>query len=250
MNHTLFDEKASLYAASRPSYPKELFEFLTENRILTDEKTVADVGAGTGLFTSSLAAYAKRVFAVEPNHDMRCEAQSFLRGLSNVCVTDGSAESIPLADASVDCITVAQAFHWFDRDAFRKEARRVLRPDGTVVLVWNDRDETSELVRVSLMLNRTLPRFAGKSGGENVADEAGIAKFFTADFRFETFPNRQYYTESTFLARHLSSSFAPTKSEAEYDAYVASVRALFARFCDGDTVAYPYITRIYCGKIC
>ena len=154
MNTSKFDNKGAVYAKARPGYPAALFSYLQENGILRKDAVVADVGSGTGIFTTQISAFAKTVFAVEPNEDMRRQAELQYAKLPGVVSVDGTAERTSLPDASADLITVAQAFHWFDREAFQTECRRLLKPHGKVLLVWNDRDTSSELIRDNFEINR------------------------------------------------------------------------------------------------
>ena len=109
MNERQFDHKGSVYRQGRPAYPPALFERLQSAGLLAPTDIAADVGAGTGIFSMQLDAYVGKVYAVEPNNDMRAAMQADV-ALSPLC---GSAESIPLPDCSVDVITAVQAFHWF-----------------------------------------------------------------------------------------------------------------------------------------
>jgi SAM-dependent methyltransferase len=129
-----FGKEAALYARSRPSYPAEVADWL----IPDGASTVLDLGAGTGKFTASLVGRGLEVTAVEPDPLM---LSTLVDGLPSVKGLAGSAEEIPLADASVDLITAAQAWHWVDEERALPEAARVLRPGGMLGLVWNIRDE-------------------------------------------------------------------------------------------------------------
>jgi SAM-dependent methyltransferase len=130
-----FDLAAEEYEATRPSYPDELLDLLP----VPSDATVLDLGAGTGKLTRVLARRYPRVVAVEPLDGMRAILE---RVVSDVEVMPGTAEEIPLDDASVDAVFAAQAFHWFDHDRAIPEIARVLRPGGVLALVWNGPDES------------------------------------------------------------------------------------------------------------
>ena len=95
---------------------------------------MADIGAGTGIFTACLAKRFKEVTGIEPNEEMRSR---FMAALPQIPCLAGSGEASGLPERSVDLITVAQAFHWLDEEKFKAEACRILRPGGKVAIIWN-----------------------------------------------------------------------------------------------------------------
>jgi SAM-dependent methyltransferase len=128
---------AEAYERGRPGYPPEALAWLAERLRLGPGATVADVGAGTGKLTRQLLATGARVLAVEPMKEMR---RVLSEAVPDAEVLAGAAESIPLADASVDAVTAGQAAHWFSPDEAAAEIARVLRPGGGVAFIWNGRD--------------------------------------------------------------------------------------------------------------
>ncbi|WP_405778241.1 class I SAM-dependent methyltransferase [Streptomyces sp. NBC_00859] len=133
-----FNAVAAAYAANRPSYPPALLDAVEElaGRPLAGAR-VADIGAGTGMATSLLHERGARIVAVEPGDGM---TEQFRRTLPGVPVVRGDGNSLPLADASADVITYAQAWHWTDPARSVPEAMRVLRPGGALALWWNVAD--------------------------------------------------------------------------------------------------------------
>jgi ubiquinone/menaquinone biosynthesis C-methylase UbiE len=129
-----FSRSAEAYERGRPEYPDAAIEHVVE--LMRPGATVLDLAAGTGKLTRPLVAAGLRVVAVEPVAEMRAALPGAL---------EGTAEAIPLADGSVDAVTVGQAFHWFDGDAALAEIARVLRPGGLLALVWNRRVDTDPL---------------------------------------------------------------------------------------------------------
>ena len=134
-----FAAAADAYERARPGYPDAAIDWLVPE----GARTVLDLGAGTGKLTRSLAARALDVIAVEPLAEMRANLAC---GAARVRALEGTAEEIPLEDDSVDAITVAQAWHWVDPERATAEAARVLRPGGTLGLIWNRRDERIDWV--------------------------------------------------------------------------------------------------------
>jgi SAM-dependent methyltransferase len=134
-----FGAAAEAYERARPGYPGEAVDWLLPE----GARTVLDLGAGTGKLTRSLVARGLAVIAVEPLREMR---ERLARTVPEIQAVEGTAEEIPLPDDSVDAITVAQAWHWVDPERATAEAARVLRPGGTLGLIWNRRDERVDWV--------------------------------------------------------------------------------------------------------
>jgi ubiquinone/menaquinone biosynthesis C-methylase UbiE len=129
-----FGAAADAYERARPSYPDEAVDWLLPE----GARKVLDLGAGTGKLTRAQVARGLDVTAVEPIDEMRATLES---SLPEVHALKGTAEAIPLPDDSMDVITVAQAWHWVDVERATAEAARVLKPGGTLGLIWNRRDE-------------------------------------------------------------------------------------------------------------
>jgi len=249
VNENKFDGKGDIYALYRPSYPDEFIEFLFEQTHITEQSVIADIGSGTGILTGQLLEKVHRVYAVEPNSDMRRIAENDLSQYGLFTSVDASAEHTTLPDRSVDLITVAQAFHWFDRDAFRKECRRILKPGGHVALVWNSRDETNALVAENAGINRKYcPDFKGFSGGPGgpASDEA-LRDFFTGEYVRKIFKNDLISDLPGFIGRNLSASYALKEGDGQYDAYVGELISLFEKYAVNGTVTTANFTRSYIG---
>ena len=133
MNEEKFTGKADVYDKYRPTYPAELVDWLYEK---THAETVADIGAGTGIFTKCLSAKPWSITAVEPNADMLEK----LRGnCPNIEIVNASAENTGIAPASIDLVTAAQAFHWFAKEKFKAECQRIFTTKGRLAVIWNTR---------------------------------------------------------------------------------------------------------------
>jgi SAM-dependent methyltransferase len=139
-----FDANAGAYEVARPSYPAEAVAHIVGHGGIGPGTRVLDLAAGTGKLTRLLVPTGADVVAVEPVAGMRDRLAAVL---PDVEVHDGTAEALPLADGSVDAVTVAQAFHWFDAPVALSEMHRVLRPGGHLFLVWNTRDRDADWVR-------------------------------------------------------------------------------------------------------
>jgi SAM-dependent methyltransferase len=224
-----FGLAADAYERGRPDYPAAAIDFLAERLELRPGRVVLDLAAGTGKLTRLLVPTGADVIAVEPIEEMRAK-------IDGARALDGTAEAIPLPDASVDAVTVAQAFHWFRAEEAVREIRRVLRPGGGLALVWNVRDErdpvqaaASEIMRP---LEENVPR-RSKRNWRDVIDADEVA----------TFDHEQLVDENAFVERFTSVSFvasAPPDARADVE---SQLRAL-ARSA-GTPVRLPYLTEIY-----
>ncbi len=251
MNERKFDDKGKIYAKFRPTYPREFIEYLFSKTHICEQSVIADIGSGTGILTGQLLDKGNRVFAVEPNSDMRRIAEDDLRKYALFTSVAANAEHTTLPDRSADLITVAQAFHWFDRDAFRKECRRILKPGAYVALVWNSRDENSALVAENDRINRKYcPAFKGFSGGtRGPVAEDDFRDFFTGDYEKKTFVNDLVFDLSGFIGRNLSASYSLKEGDAHYDAYVTELESLFEKFAVNGKATMPNFTRCYVGRV-
>lgn len=249
MNISKFDSKGNVYSKARPSYPEALFSYLLAERVISKDTVAADVGSGTGIFTIALSQFVNSVFAVEPNDDMRFKAEEKYKTIANITSINATAENTSLHDHSIDLVTVAQAFHWFDRGMFKDECKRILKPNGKVVLVWNDRDIESEIIKDNFMVNKKYCKdFKGSSNGIDFSKDS-FSDFFNGEFEVIEFCNNLIYNREAFIARNLSSSYAPKENDLMYDEYIKSIKEVFDKHQTNGTVKYPYITRCYIGTI-
>ena len=156
-----FSANAGAYVAGRPDYPQGIIDWLREDIHLGPGKAVLDLGAGTGKFPPPLRATGATLTAVEPALAM---LQQLIDAHPDVAAMPGTAERIPLPDASIDAIVCAQSFHWFARRAALVEMRRALKIGGVLGLVWNVRDESVDwvaaLTRVVAPYEGDTPRFS------------------------------------------------------------------------------------------
>ena len=245
-----FTNRADDYAAHRPTYPLELLDLLERERVLRPGDVVADLGSGTGILTELLLARGYEVHAVEPNAAMAEAAAARLGRDPRFRSVPGRAEATGLPDASCDVVTAAQAFHWFDVDAFRREADRILRPGGRVMLVWNIRrtDSTPFLREYEALLQRVALDYQKISAGW--ADDAAIARFFAPN-RFEkrSLENRQSFGFDGLKGRLLSSSYAPPFGHPSHEPMLVELRRLFDAHQEHGRVSFDYDVQAYWGTL-
>jgi SAM-dependent methyltransferase len=250
MNTEKFTGKAAKYVKYRPDYPKEFIEYLYGDIGFSPGSIIADIGSGTGILSKQLLEKGSQVIGVEPNMNMRQSAEKLLSSFPNFRSVNGTAENTALLKKSVDFITVAQAFHWFDAEKFKQECRRVLKPNGKVVLVWNSRVTNSELVMENGELCRRLClNFKGFSGGQEENPES-FASFFKASIcDYKVFKNDLSFTKESFIGRNLSASYAPKESDSNYQVFVDELSVLFDKYSVKGLLILPNVTRSYVGEI-
>ena len=223
-----FDSVADIYERARPGYAPEAIEWVAARLPF---RRVLDLGAGTGKLTRQLVGAGADVVAVEPGPEMRAV---FAQALPDVELREGSAEAIPLPDASVDTVTVAQAFHWFDTGPALTEMHRVLEPDGGFALLWNRWDEADELMRA---LDEAVPR---KGGHNQDAYAALVATPLFSGLEERAFPHADQLDPETAVARVSSISRVAAAEPAEREEMLGHVRALVGT----GTVTFRMITSV------
>lgn len=251
MNETKFDGMGKIYAKFRPTYPHTFIEYICSNVGINHESIIADIGSGTGILTRQMLEIAKKIFAVEPNNDMRAVAENDLSNYKNFVSVNGTAENTALEKSSVDFITVAQAFHWFDRAKFKAECTRILKPEGKIILVWNSRDFNAKSVKDSDIINRKYcPDFKGFSGGIRGAEyENGFEDFFTGKYEIKNFQNDFFYDLDGFIGRTLSASYALKEDDEKYPAYINELTECFNKHAIDGKMIIPNITKSYAGTV-
>ncbi len=248
MNNTQkFSGKANVYASARPSYPDELFAFLKNEYHFSADTVIADIASGTGKFTHPLVQMGCKVYAVEPNDDMRSQAELLLGGYENFISVNGSAENTGLGDHSVDFVSAAQAFHWFDSARFAAECKRILKSKSKVFILYNSRDNDAEITkRLSDLCQRLCPNFQGFSGGVKSNHVEG---FFGGKCDVFTVKNDLYYNRDTFVKRMLSSSYSPREGDENYNPFITGLNTLFDDLSDNNTLLVPNNTKLYVGSM-
>lgn len=244
-----FTGRACDYAVSRPSYASELIDLLYIEYGLSSTSVIADIGSGTGKFSKLLLDRQSTVFGVEPNSDMRNIAQKELWQYSNFHSVVGSAEDTTLPNNCVDCITVAQAFHWFDTAKFKSECLRIAKSNATVVLVWNTRDNEHIINREWQEISSLYcPDFKGFSNGIKENDEK-ITVFFDKGYSRVSFDNPLIFDREGFIKRSLSSSYSLRENDDGYPMYFSRLNELFDKYKNNGLIFIPNSTTAYIGKI-
>ena len=237
-----FSARVDDYIRYRPSYPADLVTLLKRECGLTPHSRIADIGSGTGLLSELFLRYGCEIFGVEPNPDMRKAGERLLAAWPRFHSVEGRAEATTLADGSVDLVTAAQSFHWFDPDRARREFRRILKPAGWVALVWNER----------------LPASGFMAGYEDLVtrygperprvDEERLHRFFGhGNWTLTLLSNQQQFDLDGLRGRFLSSSYAPMRGTPASAALIEEIDRLFTQYESLGLVTLLYETRVYVG---
>ncbi|WP_018180354.1 class I SAM-dependent methyltransferase [Jongsikchunia kroppenstedtii] len=229
-----FGKEAATYDRARPRYPQEA----VDAAIPASAVDVVDVGAGTGILTRALLTPERVVTAIDPDSAM---LQQFSRSLPEVTAKVGTAEQLPLPDASADAIVFGQSWHWVDVPAASAEAARVLRPGGTIGLIWNIRDEGTPWVReLSDLIGRTGAELLIFGDGPQAA--APFGPLSLSEFRWT-----RELTVDELVDNVASRSTMITATDDRRQEVLAQVRSLATQRADTDGVhlTMPYVTYVF-----
>lgn len=246
-----FTTRAASYIAARPTYPTGLIDILRERCGLNPSAVVADIGSGTGMLSRLLCPHAQTVYGVEPNQAMRESATAHLSEPSNFVSVNGAAEATTLPATSVDLITAAQAFHWFNHDDTRHEFLRILKPNGWTAIIWNDRRyegtpfaEAYEKLLETHGVDYAKVKARGK-GSLEVFD-----RFFGHNqHKQASIKHNQKLDRDGFVQRIVSASYMPGPGHPRRAAMIEDVNRVFDEHQSDERVEIEYTTNIYYGQM-
>ena len=234
-----FTPRADAYTRCRPSYPPAALDALW--RLLPGpDPIIADLGAGTGIFSNLLADRGARVLAIEPNAAMRAAAPTS----PHVMWVDAAAERTTLSPASVDAVTAAQAFHWFRPADAAREALRILRPAGVLALIWNVRDDRDPPTAAYSEVMADASGCASLDRGE--FDRATVESAGFGPLTLQEFPAEQLLDRDGLIGRALSASYFPDRGPY-HDALVARLHEAFDAHARDGVIRLRYTTRLWTG---
>jgi SAM-dependent methyltransferase len=239
-----FSSRVSDYVKYRPGYPPQVVGWLSARCGLTPASVIADVGSGTGLLTKLFLDNGNRVYGVEPNTEMRLAGEHFLAACPNFISTNGAAEHTTLPSSSVDFVTAGQAFHWFDGAKASAEFRRILKPNGWVALIWNDRDTTSTpfLREYEKMLQTYSPDYGAVDHKNTDVNTLGIP------LERKDFANAQMFDFAALKGRLMSSSYAPQEGHPQHVPMLTELRHIFDAHNQNGVVGFKYTTQVFVGQ--
>lgn len=239
MSTEKFSKKAEQYAKGRPDYPEEVIDYI--KTLIDDGAKVADIGAGTGKLTELLAKAGYEVFAVEPNADMYAQLSLAIAKYPNVKTIFATSEKTTLAYESIDLITVAQALHWFNLEEFEIECKRILKPNGWIIALYNNVSVGNNKIKLHDKDKNEIPKQA------KYKTEA--TDIFFINPIIQKYTNPISYTRESWLAYMMSHSHSPLPAAENYNDYVRKVNEIFDYENKEGFLHRVIITTIYAQQI-
>jgi SAM-dependent methyltransferase len=244
-----FSSRVDNYVRYRPGYPPEILEALRAECGLTSSSAVADIGSGTGILSRMFLENGNTVYGVEPNETMRQAGEEFLADFPRFTSIAGRAEATTIPDGAVDFVTAGQAAHWFNPTPSRDEFRRILKPRGWLVLVWNERStDTTPFLRAYEQVLISFGTDYQEVRHERTTQD--LSKFFSSSpYHEQVFQMRQDFDYSGFEGRVLSSSYAPGPEHPRHLAMLHELHRIFDEYQVNGRVSMEYRTRLYYGRL-
>jgi SAM-dependent methyltransferase len=250
-NTQKFTGRADAYAKYRPRYPKEILRFLEREADFDSSKIIADVGSGTGMLSRLFLENGNPVFGVEPNDDMRKQAERELAQFPIFTSIKGTAENTTLRNGSIDLVSAGQALHWFDPERSRIEFSRILRHNGHVCIVYNDRTREEPLMESYEKVIEKAKRVTQYSNLDHHDIESDYVSRFLGNSSHKRFsvPNGQTLDFEGLLGRASSASYWPKDNQEGVAQVKAELRALFDEFQKNNRITLTYNTYVDVGAV-
>lgn len=249
-NKERFTDRVDNYVKYRPAYPVDAIDFLYEKLGFRSDSVIADLGAGTGIFSKLLLERGSMVIGVEPNEAMRGAAVKALGDSERYRASEGSAEETGLPPHSVDFIVCAQSYHWFDKELAKAEFQRILKPGGKVVLIWNSRKISGtpfleQFERLLLTYGTDYEKVAHKSISLNT-----LRPYFAdGGPTLDTFSIEQLLDLDALKGRLMSSSYSPTPGHPRFESMMKELEVIYRSNESDGVVTMEYVTELYWGNV-
>lgn len=244
-----FSHTVEYYAKYRPGYPPDVIPFLQVHSDFSPQTRIADIGAGTGISSEHFLKNGNDVYGVEPNEDMRRVSEGLRKLYPKFHPIAGSAEETTLEGASVDLVTIAQAFHWFDVAKSRQEFQRILKPNGSVLILWNHRKVDRS--GFSRDYEDFIWKFAVDYAKVKQTDiRLDVLQHFFGHDRFTRaiLQNAQSLDLESLQGRVLSSSYMPQEGHPHFEEMLESLTRIFQRYSVEGLISIEYDTEVYWGR--
>lgn len=242
---TRFSNRVENYVKYRPGYPKEMLDLFRDEMDLTKNSIIADIGSGTGISAKVFLENDNEVYGVEPNEAMRDAAEKFLQDFPKFKSIDGTSQNTDLAENSVNFVIAAQAFHWFDKVKTPKEFKRILKENGFIALVWNERQlDTNNFLKDYEKILMEFGTDYEQVRHENIKIN-DLNDAFQTEFSHSKFDNIQTLDFEGMKGRILSSSYMPSPEHPRFNELIKNLKTLFAEHQKNGKIQVLYDTNIY-----
>ncbi len=244
-----FTNRVDDYVRYRPGYPRELVAWLRDEIGLSQEWRVADVGSGTGLLSLRFLENGNVVHGVEPNAAMRASAEEAFASDARFVSVAGSAEATTLTGHSVDVVAAAQAFHWFKIDETRAEWRRILKPDGWALIVFNTRliDATPFMRAYDQHLVEYAVDYTRVDHRRGLSER--LRQFFPGEVRQHLIPFTLQHRYDDVRGLSMSSSYVPPPGHPKHEEFFARLKEIFDAHAKDGVAEFPYETELFLGRL-
>jgi ubiquinone/menaquinone biosynthesis C-methylase UbiE len=243
----VYSSKAKKYSRYRWDYAAQAIQEIFDTANISAESVVADLGAGTGILTRHFIGKVRRIYAIEPNPEMRQVAKEAFLSSPSCIVKEGCAEETTLADGEVDLITVAQAIHWFSPEPANTEIHRILKKEGWLGILRNY--GTNETI------NDEITRLSVSEYGVNPIPRSLQTKnipmsYYYGHNHFErkTFPFQFQQSWEEFIGSITSASYMPDENHPLYAKMENAARNIFRKLSQNGQLEVQGETELYIGQ--
>ncbi len=249
METKYFFNGKSKYYYTRPDFNKKCFQFLKEKLGLSREYIIAELGAGTGKFTSRIAGYCKKIYAVEPNDEMFEIGKNLCRHKTNIEYIKASAENTSLPQKSLDMALAVQSFHYFDKEKLLLELNKILKDDKYFCIIWNINEPVGDFGKDwAALLNKQKQKVTGSGDNHNIPEDREI---IYKDGKYEELSFSRYvFMSYKKLKKYASSiSFVPKEDENDFKEFYCQLKKIFDKNKHFNRVKINVTTYLQYGKV-
>lgn len=241
-----FSKRAEYYYKYRPTYPLVIADFIISELKLSSDSILADIGCGTGIFSSLFKNKVKIIYGIEPNTEMLKLAKKNLSTQKNFKPIKATYDNTTLKNSSINAIVCAQAFHWFNINKAKKEFIRITDNNHYCTLIWNIRNTNNPFfAEYENILYSNIKNYSKRAHNKNYDK---ISKSLFKTYKKEIFDNFLYYDFDSVCGLLKSSSYFPLKGNS-YNKILEEMQNLFNKYSINNIIKLHYKTIVYLGSL-
>ena len=239
-----FTNRADYYNKYRPMYPIVVADFIISEFKLSSDSIIADIGCGTGIFSSLFKDRIKTIYGIEPNTEMLKFAKKNLSKQKNFIPINATYEKTTLKNSSVNAIVCAQAFHWFNINKAKNEFKRITDSNNFCALIWNIRNtENPFFAEYENILCSNIKNYPKRAHNKNYDK---MSKSLFKNYKKEIFDNYIDYDFDSICGLLKSSSYVPLKANS-YNKIFEEIQIIFNKYCVNNIIKLHFKTHVYSG---